>query len=204
MSTAPGRAGGPLRLRAARRSRRACRRRRDARRADARRSRSSRIRGIGAQLAADEGRRGRAATRSRRPSRPVAALIAANPHATYARIAALLHPAPTAAAGRASERDRRFERARSIRRQRSARCAVVGARRPHRCTLHHRSGLRRSGRRGRSAPTRGWSRASRSCNHVVVGARCVDASGRRHRRPTASGSRPRTARGSRCRRSAAC
>ena len=132
---------------------------------------------------------------------PVAALIDPNPHALFARIAALLHPAPPLrsrgcirarwstpqAADRSERRGRRALRDRraGARSARAARSAPAAS----------------SGRSVQSAPTAAWSRASRSSAGVQLGERVLIHPARSSA-PTASGSRARRVAGSRCRRSA--
>ena len=113
-------------------------------------------------------------SRSSRTQCPVAALIASNPYATYARIAALLHPAP-----RGSGRHAR-ERRRAIRRPRSIRSACDRAACRDRSAVRDRCARASIGpgcvvlrRRARSAPTRASSRTSRLCRGVAIGERCL-------------------------------
>ena len=112
--------------------------------------------------------------RSRPAQSPVPVLVAANPHATYARVATLLHPDPPLESRRASGSDCRGRgahvdaiRADIARRPLSGEGARIGAR----CFIGPGCVIER-GRR-RSATIRASSRACSSGTTWSSGARCI-------------------------------
>ncbi len=109
----------------------------------------------------------------RRQDCPTAMLVSENPYATYARIAALLHPAAAARAGRACHGASSMPVRASIRAPQVAAFAVIGAGRAHRRARLRRSRTVSSRLTYGSPPTCDWSRASRLGAGVRIGARTL-------------------------------